>query len=226
VNAREALARLRRLRVPVIETADAAVALQQSTFAASKTMARLAESALITRVRHGTWWIDGQIDPYRLPEHLTAPLPSYLSLQTALHLRGMVEQVPEILYTVSLARTQNIATAVATYSVHHIAAELFGGFEQTPEGARLATPEKALFDLAYLSGGRSRLFSGVTELELPRRFRWRELRRWVDRVSSMRRRTLVIRRLGEFLASSRTSVRAPPWLPPRKAVSGRHSSSP
>jgi hypothetical protein len=88
----------------------------------------------------------------------------------------MIEQIPEILHAVSLARTQTIATSVATYSIHHIAPELFGGFEQTREGVRLATPEKALFDLAYLSGGRSRLFTSVPELELPRGFRSQELR--------------------------------------------------
>lgn len=78
MNARDALARLRRLKVPVIETADAAAALQQSTFATSKTLGRLAASGLVTPVRHGVWWLDGQVDPYRLAEHLTAPFPAYL----------------------------------------------------------------------------------------------------------------------------------------------------
>jgi predicted transcriptional regulator of viral defense system len=212
VNAREALARLRRLGVPVIETADAATALRQSTYAASKTLSRLADSKLVTPIRHGVWWIDANVDPYRLPEFLTAPLGSYLSLQTALHLRGMIEQIPEILYAVSLARTQTIATRVGTFSVHHVAAELFGGFEETRTGVKLATPEKALFDVAYLSGGRSRLFTGVPELELPRGFRWQELRRWVDRIGSPQRRTLVVGRLRGFVAireRSRTVEKSP-----------------
>ncbi len=55
-------------------------------------------SSLASPVRHGTWWVGATVDAYRLPEYLTAPLPSYLSLQTALHLRGMVEQIPEVLY--------------------------------------------------------------------------------------------------------------------------------
>jgi predicted transcriptional regulator of viral defense system len=200
MNASQALASLRRLGIPAIETADAATALCQSTFAASKTLSRLAESGLVTRVRHGTWWIDGEVDRYRLPEYLTAPLPSYLSLQTALHVRGVIEQIPDVFYSVSLARTQNVSTSVAQYSIHHIAPKLFGGFEQTRDDVKLATAEKALFDLAYLSGNRSRLFTGVTELELPRAFRWQELRSWVERVPSAQRRTLVTRRLARFLA--------------------------
>src|ERR1041384_8164750 len=73
MNAHEAFARLRRLGIPVIETADAAAGLQQSTYAASKTLSRLAESELVTQVRHGTWWIDSKVDAYRLAEYLTAP---------------------------------------------------------------------------------------------------------------------------------------------------------
>jgi predicted transcriptional regulator of viral defense system len=202
VNAPEALARLQRLKLPVVATADAAAAFGQSTYAASKTLSRLAKSGLVTAVRHGTWWIGASADPYRLPEYLTAPMPSYLSLQTALHLRGMVEQIPEVFYAISLARTQRIATRAGVFSVHHIAPELFGGFEETTGGVKLATAEKALFDLAYLSGGRSRLFTAVPELEIGPKFRWRELRRWVSRVSSPRARTLVQERLDRFMGQS------------------------
>jgi predicted transcriptional regulator of viral defense system len=199
MNAREAFARLLRLKAPVVGTADAAAALGQSTYAASKTLSRLAESGLVTAVRHGTWWVGASADPYRLPEYLTSPMPSYLSLHTALHLRGMVEQIPEVFYVVSLARTKRIVTSAGMFSVHHIAPELYGGFEEMTGGIKLATAEKALFDLAYLSGGRSRLFTAVPELEIGKGFRWRELRRWVRRVPVRRARTLVEERLEQFV---------------------------
>ena len=93
MNARDALA---RLRVPAVRTAEAAVALGLSKPAATMTLSRLA--GLVTPVRHGLWWIDGPIDPYRLAELLTAPFDSYLSLHTALHLHGLVEQIPEVFY--------------------------------------------------------------------------------------------------------------------------------
>ena len=199
MNSRDALARLIALQIPVIDTADAAAALGQSPFAASKTLARLAESALVTQVRHGTWWLGRDVDPDRLASFITAPFPAYISLQTALYRRGMIEQIPEILYLVSLARTQRVDTSAGTFSIHHVTPELFGAFEETKSGACLATPEKAIFDLAYLSGGRSRLFASVPELEVPSSFRWRELRRWIARVASPRARTLTTRRLEGFL---------------------------
>lgn len=200
MNAREALARLRALGVPALRTSDAAAALRQSTSAASRTLSRLAESGLVIAVRQGTWWIDGAVDPYRLPEYLTSPQPSYVSLHTALQLHGLVEQIAEVVYAASLARTQRIGTSAGTISIHHLAPEVFGGFEETATGVKLATAEKAVFDFAYLSGGRSRLFTSLPELELPRGFRRAELRRWVARIPSQRGRTLTAERLGRMLA--------------------------
>ena len=106
MNGTRALAILRHLGVPAIETADAAAALGLSAAAASQTLTRLARAGLIRSVRHGTWWLDDTLDPLRLPEYLTAPQPSYVSLQTALHRRGLIEQIPEVVYAVSLARTE------------------------------------------------------------------------------------------------------------------------
>lgn len=205
MNAREALARLRRLGIPVIHTADAAAALGLSKTAATMTLSRLLEVGLVSSVRHGLWWVDGAVDPYRLPEYLTAPLESYLSLHTALHLRGLIEQIPEIFYAVTLGRTQRALTRAGTFSLHHVAPEVFGGFEETDAGIKLATAEKALFDVAYLSAGRSRLFATLPELELPRGFRQSELRRWIHRIPSARSRTLTERRVAAFLKGARAA---------------------
>jgi predicted transcriptional regulator of viral defense system len=202
MKASDAYARLRRLRRPVVETADAAAALQTSTVTASKTLSRLAESGLVTVVRHGTWWLDGPVDPYVLAGYLTPPFDGYLSLQTALHLRGMVEQIPEVHYVVSLARSQRVVTSVATFSIHHIAPEVFGGYEETSGGVRLATAEKALFDFAYLSAGRSRLFTSLPELTLPRGFRRSVLKSWVAKIPSDRSRTITERKLEAFIRSA------------------------
>lgn len=202
MNAATALATLRRLGVPAIDTADAAAALRLSTAAASQTLARLADAGLVRAVRHGTWWLEDTLDPLRLPEYLTAPLPSYVSLQTALQRRGLIEQIPGVIYAVSLARTQRLTTKVGTFSIHHVAPEVFGGYEETAGGAKLATAEKALFDVAYLSSGRSRLFVSLPELELPRGFRHKELSRWVAKIPSERSRTLTTRKLAALLANA------------------------
>ena len=198
MNTTEAYAVLRRLGVPVVSTSDAAAALASSITAASKTLARLERARLVSSVRRNSWWLDGPVDPYRLPAYLTAPLDSYLSLHTALHLRGVLEQIPDVLYAVSLARTQRVVTSVGTFSFHHVAPELFGGYTESSTGVKLASAEKALFDVAYLSAGRSRLFAELPELELPRAFRRAELARWLAKVPSSRARTITARKLEEW----------------------------
>lgn len=202
MNPRDAIAILWKLGVPSIDTADAAAALGLTTTAASKQLTRLAQAGLIRSVRQGTWWLEDALDPLRLPEYLTAPFPAYVSLQTALHRHGLIEQIPEVVYAVSLAKTQRLTTKVGTFSVHHVAPEVFGGFEETERGAKIATPEKALFDFAYLSSGRSRLFTSLPELELPRGFKRRELSRWLAKIPSERSRTLTSKKLDDLLAKA------------------------
>ena len=72
-------------------------------------------------------------------------------------------------------------------------------------GIKIATPEKALVDFLYLSPTRGRLFAALPELELPRGFRRAEARRWVARIPSTRRKTIVARKLNDVLARVGTS---------------------
>src|SRR5208282_4738261 len=102
MNGIEALARLRNLGVPVVTTADAAAVLRLSTAAASHTLRRLARAGLAVPVRRGLWVLDRDMDPLLLPEHLTAPYPSYVSLQTALFRHGLISQIPSMTYAITL----------------------------------------------------------------------------------------------------------------------------
>ncbi len=207
MNASEAISRLRRLELPVVSTADAAAALAQTAFAASKTLGRLAASGVIQQIRHGLFWIDGEPQPYACAPFLTAPFDSYVSLHSALYLHGMIDQVPAVIYVVSQGRSQRVRTTVGTFSVHRVEPAVFGGCHEAlaPGSQRpvsLATREKALFDVAYLSAGRSRLFASLPELSLGRGFRVGEVKRWVRRISSARARTLTQRQLDRLLTRS------------------------
>jgi len=113
----------------------------------------------------------------------------------------MIEQIPRQVFVASLARTQRITTPLGTFSIHHLAPELFTGFEILPAGGYMATPEKALFDTVYLraaAGGRLSL----PEVELPATFRREKLAEWRDLVARPRLRTLVARGLAEALAAA------------------------
>lgn len=201
MKAADAIVRLRRLGAPVITTAEAAKLFETSIDVGAKTMARLAQAGVLSRVRRGLWAIAHPLDPHLVAEFLTAPNPSYVSLQTALYHHGMISQVPSVVYAVSLAKRQTIRTTVGVFSLHRVAPEFFGGFDVTASGAKLASPEKALLDVFYLTSTSTRLFSRLPELELPRGFRVLAARHWIERVSSPRLRTIMTRRLERALAS-------------------------
>lgn len=200
MSSTDAYARMLATGMATLTTSEVAAVVRKSPTATSMLLTRLARSGLVSRVRPGLWLIGrAPAARYALAEALTAPYPSYVSLQTALYLHGMIEQVPGVVYVASLARTQRIRTSLGVYSIHHLAPELFDGFESRSDGSKLASPEKALFDMAYLSGGRSRAFTHVPELELPAGFRRSRLKQWIARIQAARRRSMVSARVQQLL---------------------------
>lgn len=204
MNAAAALAHLRALRKPVVTTDEAALVLHAERSAATHTLKRLAIAGLLKRIRHGLWATDLNLDPLLLPEYLTAPFPSYVSLQSALFFHGMVSQIPNVIYVASLAQTRKVPTSLGTFSIHRVAPTFFGGYEIVKtSGVRLATPEKALLDTLYLAPARSRLFAHLPEVELPERFDRDRTRYWVQHIPAGPRRTSVEQRLDAVLLAQR-----------------------
>ena len=208
MNAASALAHLRGLRKQVVTTNDVTLALGVERSAATQTLKRLAAEGLLKKIRHGLWAVDPALDPLLLPEYLTAPLPSYVSFQTALYLRGMVSQVPEVIYVASLAQTRRVKTTLGAFSIHRLAPTFFGGYETLQEsGVRLATPEKALIDTLYLGPTRSRMFAHLPEIEISKGFDRRKAQEWIARIPVGPRRTSVERRLDRVLGPQRRQER-------------------
>lgn len=196
MNQIDALQRLRELATPVVETRDVVALLEVSTRNATALLTRLASKGMIARLGRGRWLVNLRIDRLALPELLSAPYPAYISLQSALFHHGMVEQIPSVIYAVTPARPRRVQTPLVTISFHRMPPELFKGFELSSHSdAKIATPEKALFDLIYLAPGRSRLFSTLPELTIPRRFRWQRLKEYTELVKSPGRRAFISERI-------------------------------
>src|SRR6185503_904587 len=129
---------------------------------------RLARAGLLTHVSRGRWLQSADVPAFALPELISAPYPAYVSLQSALFHHGLVEQVPAVIYAVTLGRPRRVRTPLGVVSFHRLPAELFSGFDvEDASGVKIASAEKALFDLLYLAPGRSRLFANLPELEIP-----------------------------------------------------------
>jgi predicted transcriptional regulator of viral defense system len=206
-----AFRRLREPGVEVLDTADAGALLGIGSSHASRVLERLAEAGHIVRLKRGVWAFPDRVDPLRLPEYLTAPLPCYVSLQSALFYHGMISQVPRVVYAVSPARTRCWVTPLGTVSVHHLTPAFFTDFDSTGKNAiKMASPEKALIDCLYLGRVKSRLFASLPEVELPRGFNIRKARRLLNRIPCARLRTFVSRRLETILAQQRQRDRPEP----------------
>jgi len=193
---------LQALGQPLLTTKDAAAALRITPSRANKVLARLAESGFLVHLCRGHWVIGRAVNPLTLPEQLAAPYPAYVSLQTALFHHGMISQIPEVIYAVTLAKPRRIRTPLGVISLHRIDPEFFFGFEPAVSGGMLmATPEKALLDVFYLSPARSRLFTTLPEVELPKNFSWKKIREMVQRIPFPQRRTLVEDRVAAMIES-------------------------
>jgi len=201
MRATEAYKTLLQLHRPVISTAEAAARLGISQVYASKLLARLAADGLITRLRRGVWAVTTQVDPYALPPYLTAPYPSYISSWTALYHHGLVDQIPQQVYVVSLDRSKRIRTPVGVFVVRHIIPKLFEGY-RARDGVLMAIPEKALFDAVYLAGARGRRHALFPEVDIPKKFKKAQVRRWIRQISSPRLHKLVESQIESILRST------------------------
>ncbi len=195
----DAFGELLHLRRSIIETREAAVRLGVSTSRASQLLHSLEEAGLVRRLRRGLWAVQPDVDPFMVPPYLTAPFPAYVSFWSALARHGMIEQVPRQIFVASLDRTRRVTTSVGTYSIHHLAPELFEGYEGSDERGYLATPEKALFDTVYLRAPRGGPVL-LPELALPEQFQEEKLKEWASHIARPRLRTLVSRGLDKALA--------------------------
>jgi predicted transcriptional regulator of viral defense system len=198
MRAADAYAELLRIGRPIIQTREAATRLHASTSSASHLLRSMEEAGLARRLRHGLWALHTDIDPFTLAPYLTAPFPAYISFWSALARHDMIEQIPRQISVASLDRTRRLTTTIGTYSIHHLAPELFDGYRGSEESGYLATPEKALFDTVYVRAPRgARIF--LPELSLPESFDETQLEGWSYRIATPRLRTLVSRGLKDAL---------------------------
>jgi len=192
--------KLLEMKVAVFQTSDAAACLNIEISHASKLLNRLASAGHLVHLRRGLWAFKDRVESLALPEYLTDPFPSYVSLQSALYYHDMISQIPAITYAVSISRTKKYETPLGVVSIHHVHPSFFFGFESIGKGiAKMATPEKALIDFLYLSPAKSHLFRALPELELPRSFTAKKAYRIISQIRSPRRKNLVKRLFKEFI---------------------------
>jgi predicted transcriptional regulator of viral defense system len=194
---------------PVVSTAEAAAALRRTASSTSRLLRGLEEVGRAQQVRAGLWAIGpNRPDIFAIVAELTRPHPAYVSFLSALSYHGMIDQIPREISVASLDRAHRINTNLGTFAIHHLAPELFGGWQETGRG-RVATPEKAVFDLSYVSAVHAGAPRRIPELDLPTGFDPKAIDQWVDRIVSARLATLTRVGIDYLLARVDTLIELP-----------------
>ena len=83
--------------------------------------------------------------------------PSYISLESALSFYGIIDQFPYQITSVTLRKARNFEVNGKNFVYTHIKKSFFQDYKKE-NNYLIATPEKAVFDLLYLTykGGRSK----------------------------------------------------------------------
>ncbi len=159
-----------------------------------RSLVRWVESGRLAQLRRGVYLVaqpfrKKEPHPFVVANMLKAA--SYVSLQSALAHYGCIpEHVPTVT-SVTTGRPETLSTAFGSYQYRHLQRRLFFGYRPVSLSdhitAFLATPEKALLDLIYLSPqGDSLPFLEELRLQNTEVLDLRRLRELAERTGSAR----------------------------------------
>lgn len=160
----------------------------------------LARQGVLLKISKGIWGLqfdEDKISPYAVIPYLLPNHRAYVSFISALHLYGIIEQIPQSVTVASTGHTRVIKTRLGTYYVHRIAPEFFKGFVwyRGQGDFLIAEPEKALIDCLYLSAGKKKQFSYFPELRLSKSFNFGKAKKWAKEIRSLKIRSSVLKKL-------------------------------
>lgn len=203
MNSTELLAIVKNLGLTSFTTQDIAHLSRCTTKNASHHLRRLEKNGQVISLKRGLWGLPEKIQRFALPSLLTAPIPSYVSLYSALFFHGMIEQIPNIIYAVTAGRFGQVTTPLGVVSFHHVSLPFVTGFTiDLQTHVAMAEPEKALVDTLYLQSSRSPLFHTLPELELPAVFERKKAEKFIELIPHMAKRASTLSRLSEVLSNT------------------------
>ena len=119
---------------------------------------RWCDRGRIIKLRRGVYMVRERMagdrpHPFVIANYLKTG--SYVSLQSALSHYDMIPEYVPVITNVTTGRPETVANEAGRFQFRHIHRRLFRGFESvrlaSGQHAFLATPEKALLDLLYLT---------------------------------------------------------------------------
>ena len=173
--------------------------------AASKRLSRLTNKKLLTRITKGLWANTSHpwFHPLACVPYLLGKEQGYVSFLTALHLHGLISQIPKTIQIATTGHARTLNSPVGHYEFLQIKPELMKQGTQwsdTHLPYLIATAEKALIDTLYLSTRKNRRFARLPEVDIRQTaFRKREFERLLNQSPIPPRILAVIRTRWEAL---------------------------
>ena len=194
---------IKRLNRAVFTTYELAALSGKSSSATTQALNYLEKQGLIFKIYRGIWAEVGNerlsphaVIPYLFPRHR-----AYVSFISALHLYGLIEQIPQVVTLASTSHTKVIHTKMGTFSVHQLTPLFFDGFKwyKGTGSFLIAEQEKALVDSLYLSARRKKQFGYFPELHFPKSFSFKKAKKWVEKIPDSKIRSYVRKKIDTVL---------------------------
>lgn len=181
---------VQRLNRTIFRTDEIVSVSGKSSSTVTQALNTLQKQGLVFKLYRGIWAEAGakDISPYNVMPFLLLRQQAYISFISALHLYGIIEQIPQVITVASTAHTRTISTEVGLFSIHHIIPEFFDGFQwyKGTGSFLIAEPEKALVDSLYLSVCKKKQFGHFPELYFPKTFSFKKAKNWAGKIPNVR----------------------------------------
>ena len=190
---------IRKLRRPLFTTFELSSLSGKSSSVVTQSLNHLEKNGLVLKVCRGIWAEAGNVSlsPYAAIPYLFTRQRAYVSFLSALHLYGIIEQIPQVTMLASTVHTRIIHTKLGVFSVHKLSPKFFSGFGwYKGEGSFLiAQAEKALVDSLYLSACKKKQFGYFPELHFPRSFSFKKAGDFAKSIPNSNIRSHVLKKL-------------------------------
>jgi len=166
----------------IFTTRDYATGSGTSMSSASRRLDRLSKRDAITRVTKGVWanTLHPHFHPLACVPYLLGKEQGYVSFLTALHLSGILSQIPRTYQIATTGRPRSLDSPVGKFEFLRIKPELMSDgidWSDSHQPYLAASAEKALLDTLYISTRKGKRFASLPELDLDSTFRHREFER-------------------------------------------------
>jgi len=190
---------INKLRGQIFTTHEISLLSGKSLSVVTQSLNNLVREGAVTKVSRGVWMREGgeAVSPYSIIPYLFPRHRAYVSFITALHIHGIIEQIPQVTELASTGHAGTIRTNLGVFYTHHIAPSFFAGFGwyKGNSGFLIAEPEKALIDSLYLSAHKKRRFGHFPELHFPDSFSFKRAGAWANKIDNKTTRVYVLKKL-------------------------------